>query len=253
MEPPKAYILCTAPRSGSTLLCRMLTETGVAGRPASYFHEPCVADWAARLDLAPGNDADDRALQVSVLRAAQDKGRNGAGPFGLRLQRHSFPYFMERLEDIFPDERTDTERLRRAFGATAFIYLTRADKVEQAVSYAKARQSGLWHVAPDGTEQERLAPRAEPVYDAAEIAEQVETFAQYDRDWESWFAGQGLEPLRIGYEDLSADPQQMLRRTLEVLGLDGRAADGIGPGVGKLADDVSRDWVARFKATRAVD
>ena len=33
----RAYLVCATPRSGSTLLCELLKETGVAGRPEEYF------------------------------------------------------------------------------------------------------------------------------------------------------------------------------------------------------------------------
>lgn len=43
----RAYVICTSPRSGSTLLCKLLAATGQAGKPKSYFHKPdlgCVAN-----------------------------------------------------------------------------------------------------------------------------------------------------------------------------------------------------------------
>ena len=33
----RTYFVCATPRSGSTLLCKSLAETGVAGRPEEYF------------------------------------------------------------------------------------------------------------------------------------------------------------------------------------------------------------------------
>src|SRR3954469_3299609 len=33
----RSYLVCATPRSGSTLLCRALAQTGVAGRPEEYF------------------------------------------------------------------------------------------------------------------------------------------------------------------------------------------------------------------------
>ncbi|MGZ4261677.1 MAG: Stf0 family sulfotransferase, partial [Solirubrobacteraceae bacterium] len=35
--PTKAYLVCATPRSGSTLLCEMLRETGRAGVPLEHF------------------------------------------------------------------------------------------------------------------------------------------------------------------------------------------------------------------------
>jgi LPS sulfotransferase NodH len=37
MTPDRSYIVCATPRSGSTLVCHALGETGVAGRPEEYF------------------------------------------------------------------------------------------------------------------------------------------------------------------------------------------------------------------------
>ena len=37
MAPDRAYLVCATQRSGSTLLCSLLTATGVAGRPREYF------------------------------------------------------------------------------------------------------------------------------------------------------------------------------------------------------------------------
>src|SRR4029078_3909620 len=36
-RPTKAYLVCATPRSGSTLLCEMLRETGRAGAPLEHF------------------------------------------------------------------------------------------------------------------------------------------------------------------------------------------------------------------------
>jgi trehalose 2-sulfotransferase len=37
VTPSRSYLVCATPRSGSTLVCQALKETGVAGRPEEYF------------------------------------------------------------------------------------------------------------------------------------------------------------------------------------------------------------------------
>ncbi len=37
MAPMLSYLVCATPRSGSTLLCKLLGQTGVAGHPEEYF------------------------------------------------------------------------------------------------------------------------------------------------------------------------------------------------------------------------
>lgn len=247
MPPFQSYVICTSPRSGSTLLCRLLTATGVAGRPASLFHEPSLDDWYKRFGLTRTPDHNEREALAALFVAALDKGRGGTDLFGLRLQRHSFAFFSEKLAVLHPDPPDDAARLEAAFGPTLFIHLTRLDKICQAVSYVKAQQSGLWHRASDGRELERLAPPREPVYDAALLRSTHDTMVAADRDWETWFAGQGIAPLRLTYEALSADPQGTLGHVLEALGVDPATADTVTPDVAKLADATSREWAERLR------
>ena len=248
MSNYRSYVICTSPRSGSTLLCRMLADTGVAGKPASLFYRPSLEDWLTRMKITPEETATERDVLKAVFHAAVEKGTAGTGLFGLRQQRPSFPFLCEKLAVLYPDEPTDRARLERAFGPTLFIHLTRQDKIEQAISYLKAEQSGLWHAAPDGTELERLSPHRNPSYDRDQIRACVETMTAYDKGWLSWFDQDGITPHRISYTDLSADPAATLRTLMEHLGLDPAGAADIIPSVKKLADETSRTWIARFRA-----
>lgn len=242
-----AYVICTAPRSGSTLLCRLLAETGVAGTPASYFHEPTLAEWAQRLGVHPEAKSE-REIVAACIEAAVARGRGANGIFGLRLQRPSFDFFFAILALVQPDAMSDRERFEQVFGRTLFIHLSRADKVEQAVSCLKAEQTGLWHVAADGSDLERVGPPRTPKYDRGAIQAWVETMVGYDQDWNAWFAAEAITPVRISYDELSADPQGVLAHVLTELGVDPAAADQVSPSVRKMADDINRDWAARFRA-----
>ena len=245
-----SYIICTSPRSGSTLLCKLLAATSIAGNPDSYFHRSSISDWLADLGLTPKPSAPERELLEAIFRAAIARGTLDTGIFGLRLQRHSFDFFTEKLAVLHPELSNDIERFHAAFGRTLFVHLTRRDKVAQAVSYVKAQQTGLWHAAPDGTELERLSPPREAAYDASEIRSRLEEMIAYDHSWEHWFAALEIDPLRITYEELSEDPLETLRVVLDHLGLEREGADGVEPGVAKLADDISQDWAARFRSAQ---
>ncbi|WP_299619372.1 Stf0 family sulfotransferase [uncultured Tateyamaria sp.] len=245
MSTIEGYILCTAPRSGSTMLCRLLTATGVAGKPESLFHRPSLSDWCAGLNLVP-----DTPL-AQIIAAARQTGRAGTGMFGLRLQRHSAPFFFDQLATLYPDHDSDHARLTAAFGNLRFLHLTRADKVAQAVSLLRAEQSGLWHKAPDGSEIERTAPPQEPHYDAPAIAEHVASFKAYDDDWRNWFKSQNITPHRITYDALSDDPLRALTGILNHLDLDPKQAENITPRTAKLAGATSAAWIRQFKADQA--
>ncbi|MDR7126290.1 Stf0 family sulfotransferase [Pseudotabrizicola sp. 4114] len=242
-----SYIICTAPRSGSTLLCRLLTDCGVAGRPDSYFYEPSVADWMEELGIPPGNLPETEAIRA-VIAAAMVRGRGTTPLFGLRQQRSGFGFLCDKLRQVSPAGLSDRHCLEHVFGRILFIHLSREDKLAQAVSLIKAEQSGLWHVAADGSELERSAPHQPPVYDARAIRTQIDALTEQDAGWRDWFTQQGIAPLRLTYDALSAAPVDTLRSVLTALGLDPAHADPVRPGVRKLADRVSEDWIARFRA-----
>jgi LPS sulfotransferase NodH len=251
VPPYSAYVLCTSPRSGSTLLCRLLADTGIAGRPGSHFHEPSLAEWLAEYDLPEVPGRTERDTVAAVFHAAIDRGRGGTPVFGLRLQKHSFAFFTEKLALLYPEPAGDVARMRAAFGRTLFIHLARADKVAQAVSLVRAEQTGLWHRAADGSELERTAPPREPDYDGEALRAVFDRLNGYEREWQAWFAREGLSPLRLTYDALSADPAGTLAKVLDALGLPREAASGVTPGTARLADATSRDWVNRFRAEQA--
>ncbi|GAA0773033.1 Stf0 family sulphotransferase [Roseibium denhamense] len=225
----------------------MLAETGVAGVPKSYFHKPSIEDWLEYHKLPALAGEAEKDTLTRILESAVCMGRGDTGVFGLRLQRHSFEFFTRNLAVLFPDDRTDLQRMERAFGRILFIHLTRPDKVEQAVSYVKAQQSGLWHRAADGFELERLSPHKDPVFDPKEIQTAYEQFVLADRDWTTWFHTQGIVPLRLTYDELSSAPDACLQDVLKRLGQDPKKADGVKPSVAKLADPQSEEWTGRFR------
>jgi trehalose 2-sulfotransferase len=230
------------------LLCKLLAATGKSGNPESYFHNPSISDWLINLGLTPKHPAAERELLTAVVDAARARGTGNTGMFGLRVQRKSFDYLIRKMGVLHPGLSSDVERFQAAFGNTLFIHLTRGNKLAQAISFVKATQTGLWHMAPDGTELERRSAPKQLVYDADEIACRLVEMTALDTGWEDWFASEKINRLRVTYDELSADPQGVLATILDRLGLDRQAAKGINPAVAKLADATSRRWTQRFLA-----
>ena len=248
---PNSYIICTSPRSGSTLLCHLLRATGVAGRPGSLFHVPRLDGWLNDYGLSETKFATHQDALRAVFAKAREKGAGGTALFGLRMQRPSFPFFMAQLAQLHPGLPNDRARIEAAFGPTLFVYLNRADKLDQAISRVKAEQTGLWHRAADGSELERNGPPAEPSYDAAAIAHHLDALTQMDAEWAAWFAAQKVSPMRIEYRALSANPRAELARILAALNLAPEIANQTAIPTAKLADDINTQWRERFRAGHA--
>jgi len=229
----------------------LLSATGVAGHPNSYFHRASVRKWADGLGLDVDPTVSKRTQLRAVFDAARIAGQANTTLFGLRLQAHSLGFFLKQIEILHPDEPDDVARIRTEFGPTRFILLQRASKLDQAVSFLMATQTGLWHAGADGSEIERLAPPADPVYDAARIRDTIVQLEGYDRLWEDWFVREGIAPLRLDYEALSNDPHDILRQVLTTLNCDTDLTDTLSIPTMKLANATSREWTARFREENA--
>ncbi|UDL87916.1 sulfotransferase [Mesorhizobium sp. PAMC28654] len=247
-----AYIICGTPRTGSTLLCKLLASTKTAGDPHSFYRRQDVSEWAQEWNLPARDTMSDLEFNTAYLGAAITAGKGGTGIFGLRLMRENLDELSAILDQIFPRLPSDKARLERAFGDILYIHLSRENKLAQAISLVKAEQTGLWHIAPDGTEIERVGPPGEPRYDFQRIKQEVTELEAYDAAWNIWFAAQGITPLRVGYERLSSSPPATLLSICEALGVQAPSADDVRPGVAKLADETSLDWMRRYHLDAAV-
>lgn len=241
-----AYVICGTPRTGSTLLCDLLAATKRTGNPDSFYGRKFLSWWAGQWNLPSPDTMSERDYNLLYLNKAIEVGKGATSIFGLRLMRENLGELSATLDQIYPGLVSDRARLERAFGKILYLHLSREDKLAQAISLVKAEQTGLWHVAPDGTEIERLGPPKDPEYDFERIRQKVLEFEGYDAAWNTWFEAQGISPLRIGYETLSADPAAVLTRVCEALGVAAPPAAAVKPGVAKLADAISRDWMRRY-------
>jgi trehalose 2-sulfotransferase len=240
MAYPLSYLVCGTPRTGSTLLCGLLASTGVAGRPESYFREPDEHAWARRLGVPVAGDGSfDYRLFVRAARAA---GSTPNGVFAARVMWGTLHRVVDGL-GAAPRPRGDLEVLVDAFGQLRLVQLRRDDVVGQAVSWARAEQTGYWQ---DGDRSS-----AEPRFDLGQIDELVRTIRAHNAAWSTWFAQHGVEPHVVTYEDVIADPRQAALGVLDQLGSglpsDWRPA----PRQRRQADEVNAAWVRRYHAAHA--
>lgn len=241
-------MICTTPRSGSTLLCKLLANTKVAGVPDSYFHSPSFNSWLDEYNLKEKDFASKQEALGVIFMAALARGKSDTEIFGLRMQAASFGFFMQQLGQLIPGQMSDVDRIECALGPTLYVHLSRPDRLGQAISRVRAEQTGLWHRNSDGSELERLAPPQEARYDATAIKHHVAEFTAFDKAWDQWFEKEAVKPLRVNYNELSEHPQTVLAKILSALNLDPSLTQSIMAPTAKLADAVSHDWRTRFES-----
>jgi LPS sulfotransferase NodH len=259
-----SYLVCATQRSGSTLLCELLKGTEVAGvpdeffedlratglprQPRQYFEDPAVADIAAR--LAPVNPG--RAEQPGEFEGwfsyALHRGTSRNGVFGSKMMWNYFDDFRARVAEL-PGlgDRTFNQALDEIFPQLRIIFVRRRDKVSQAVSLWKAIQTQQWRTEPEAdAEGSDGSGRRQAEYDYPAIKHLLDELHRWDARWEDWFHATGREPIRVIYEEFTTSRAATIGRVLDELGIDPPEPEGRGP-MKRQADDLSRDWVARFR------
>ncbi|HTM77281.1 MAG TPA: Stf0 family sulfotransferase [Devosia sp.] len=248
MPHAAAYVICGTPRSGSTLLCEMLATSGVAGRPHSYYRQQDIAYWADQWGVPHPTGIEDAAFDRRYLSAMLQHGSGETGVFGLRIMWGSVAEASRRLAGITDGAADIPAQFGAAFGPVAYIHLSRLDKIAQAVSLVRAKQSGLWHLAADGSVLEGAAAQQAIVYDGPRIAAVFSQLQSDDAAWEDFFQTHRIEPLRLVYETMTAAPQEALAQVLAALGRDPDIARDIAVKTARMGNASSREWAERFRA-----
>jgi trehalose 2-sulfotransferase len=192
--PVVSYLVAATQRSGSTLLCRALADTGVAGRPEEYFltgppeaFPPGWTFWEDGIFAQPHGTMDRETYLELVFRL----GTTPNGVFGAKLMWNNVPWVLEKLWELPRFAGLDRAgTLRALFPNLHVIRLTRRDRIRQAVSWARATQDGVWVVS----DTEPAAPTAPPGYDHHFIAGLEGLLAEGDHGWPALCAELGVTP-----------------------------------------------------------
>jgi len=213
-------MICSHPRSGSTLLVEAIRFAGGLGCPLEYLHRgfrPTIAErWRA-----PDLD--------SYVAALHQHRTEPNGVLSIKLFWQDVEDVAhERAPDRFPPPGTtpaavmharDYRDLRALVGDLLpdpeFVYLERRDRVREAVSAMVAVQTGLWRSIP-GVGRQQAVGAAE--YDYDEILRLI-ALADYSHEhWRAFFAANGVEPYRVTYEELVDDFERVVNGLFAALG-----------------------------------
>jgi trehalose 2-sulfotransferase len=252
-----SYLVCATPRSGSTLLCETLSETGVAGNPLEFFEalpETGVPrrplDYLTGLydtealglvERAPPHEAppysDLRGLgsYEEHLEKVRRTGTTPNGVFGAKVMWAHLEDLGRQLGSHDLAAVVDT-----VFDRPRFVRVRRADTVRQAVSLWRAMQTQSWRA-------ENEPGGGEPQYSYAALRHLVELLERHDAAWERFLAGKDGVLTLIYEEDIAPDPAGALRRTLDHIGVaapDG-APDAPAP-MRRQADERSEAWATAY-------
>jgi len=241
-HPRRCYVVCTIPRSGSNLLTDGLRDTRRAGMPKQFFLPKAESGYAGELGIDPVAD------YAGYVRAIVNAKITRNEVFGFKLMSWYLDDFLARLREAhgFGNSTTsDLELLRTAFPRLCFLRIVRRHKLRQALSTARALQTGLWKV------QKGKSILREPEFDPDLIEQSLHEAERQDKLWDNFFRAIGIEPFEVEYEMLCQDYEKTIRAVLNFLKIKLPAGARVGPPVTtRQADEISRKWEERFRAER---
>jgi trehalose 2-sulfotransferase len=233
----RSYLICGVQRTGSWLLSHALEDTGVLGVPAEYFHRGDEQFWRDRWG-ATDEDA--------FLRLVQTGPATSNGVWASKMMWNYFGDALGRLRawsrlGAGPDA-SDADVLAAAFPGLRYIWLRRADKLRQAVSWWRAAATGEFALGPG---QPAGQP---PAFDRDAIGRLVRYAQECEEGWRRWFPAHGIQPLEVEYEDLAGDLDDAVRAVAAFLEV--RLPPGLErtrPRLRRQADHHTEEFVADFQ------
>lgn len=243
-----SYLVLATPRSGSTLLGQGLQATGLAGDPKEFFGHK-MAFWMERWGTP--------TLPAYAARLIEERSTPN-GVFGAKLlygQLRHLEGLIAQDQALAPLSLPDA--LRGLFPGLHLIWATREDKTRQAISWFKARQTGVWgqDAARETVKLGRAWRLGDEPLQPDELAFDFDGIAALRRQAEEedaaigrFIAASGFPAFRVVYEEFSPRYEETIGELLRWLGVAAPRDLAIAkPRTAKLADDRTDEWVARFE------
>lgn len=206
------YVLCSSPRSGSTLIASMLYATGNAGDPLEYLND----QWIGIHMQSSARRMDDFDIG-RYLSEWETRRTSPNGIFGIKLHYHQ----MRRIWRGREKEAAD-----RLGAYDQRILLIRRDKVAQAVSLYRAISSQVW-TSKDQQYSDGDNPNKKQTVDfnPVRIAELLTFLIKEEEGWRNYMKTNNLPFVELYYEDFVNDYVGESLRLLKLLGIEQKAED----------------------------
>jgi LPS sulfotransferase NodH len=245
LKPSLSYLICCSERTGSTLLGNTLIDTGVAGKPRSYFNR--IAHFNPRIQRVLGNAQDDDGYLDRVVAAATTPN----GVFGAKVHWEHFQNLITKVDRGFPANQGTAagsimERLVKRLPDLRFIWLVRRNVVARAISHYRVKKTNRWQLDSRWVTDD-TGGEGEPAFDFDEIDAFVRIGEAEDAYWREFFGAEGISPLNLVYEEMTKDLEGTVRRVLEFLGIRVQTINLPPPNLRQQADHRSREWEARYR------
>lgn len=227
VAPSRTYSILFTPRSGSSWLTSILTQSKALGTPSEWFNP----------SLMPASAQAKGARNLDQFVNAISRHEIHGGIFGFEITYH-------QLLAVFENEHQFMNR----FSDAEFFWLIRKDIVSQGISLDKMVQTNVSH-ASNNDEAEIRNSDTVYGYDADRIKKWIKHIHVAEMGTEKMIADFGLSPIRLSYEGITSEGAQ---KTLEIfsskLGVDLPAVQDTSSQHRKIGTSKNSEFSERFCA-----
>lgn len=221
--PANTILIATTPLCGGAVIAQAMAATGNLGVPFEYANPANAAEWARRLETTTPETT---LAEIMARRTTPN------GVFAIQVQFEHGVVF------------ETTERLLSQLPGLKVVHVRRADVLRQAVSFAVAKQTGIWASDDQGSGDTAA-------YDPGLIDHCLNDIAVQNALWTSAFSALGIEPLEVTYETAAKGLARTIRDIAEFCGVSSADFSQTAPAMPPAApDDRMENWIARYADDR---
>lgn len=243
MQPTKSYRIWFSQRNGSSLLCKGLESTGIAGKPGEHFHNYDHDTLSAKYGTKTYE-----ALRTKLW----ELGTCQNGIFAVKhswstTHHHKLSREFAQLQGMNTEAPLDHEAIfADLFPNCKHIYLTRRNKIRQAVSWWKAINDKTWHIEQGNTHQNEMA-FYEQHYNFDALSHLFKEASLRECAIQGYFTRFKIAPLTLVYEDFIQDFSGAIRQIVDYLEIEYDELNVDDFFYERTASEGSELWVQRFR------
>lgn len=226
------YVICSSPRSGSTLLAQMLYDTKLAGDPLEYINPMYIMEYNKRF-------AGSSYEIYSIINNIKKIRTSPNGYFGIKLH---FSQFYEILNN-----NNECESIKFLSSLGKIIFIRRKNKLSQGISLYRSEASDIWSSIDENYRDDLNDLRQKIIFDRLKIFNSINRAVWQDSSWNDILNKYKFDYYEVYYEDLCEDWVTVSQGVLRYLGLNVDRALIPAPALRKLAPE-DDDLVRQMRA-----
>lgn len=196
--PKRTLLICATPRSGSHFAADLIWSTGSLGHPREFACKYDVIQWRDYLGCESYSDYRERFVDLHST-------NNGV----LAVVVMNFQYQMLLTGNSEEEKLLHIVMDNHCHGKGVTIYLTRKDRLSQAVSWAIAKHLHYWHYMDSPKDDEVSNTHLLEAWDFIN--------SEYNA-WNKTFINHGFAPSEFVYEEWTSDIRSFISDVSVLMG-----------------------------------